>query len=103
MLHDGKIRRGLMGLIDLEQYDFQKGAQSAIRATEGTVLSRIPPRVRIREHATLELPHVMLLFDDPNAVSYTHLDVYKRQEGERMIDMMSFLSAVAAIKIQMEW
>lgn len=79
VLHDGKIRRGLMGLIDLEQYDFQKGAQSAIRATEGTVLSRIPPRVRIREHATLELPHVMLLFDDPNDTMFSALNAQKEE------------------------
>ena len=64
-LRDGKIRRGLIGVIDLEKYDFTKGSQSLIRATEGTVLERIPPRVRVREHAALELPHVMLLIDDP--------------------------------------
>ena len=64
-LRDGKIRRGLIGVVDLEKYDFTKGSQSLIRATEGTVLERIPPRVRVREHAALELPHVMLLIDDP--------------------------------------
>lgn len=63
-LHNGKVRRGLLGLIDLEQYDFHKGSNSPVRATEGTVLSRIPPRVKIRENAVLELPHVMLLYDD---------------------------------------
>lgn len=60
----GKIRRGIVGAIDLEDYDFSIGSQSKIRATEGTVLSRIPPRVKIRENAPLELPHVMLLIDD---------------------------------------
>lgn len=64
-LRDGKVRRGLMGAVDLEQYDFTKGSQSLIRATEGTVLERIPPRVRVREHASLECPHIMLLIDDP--------------------------------------
>lgn len=64
---DGRVRRGLVGCIDLEQYDFTPGSGVLIRATEGTVLSRIPPRVRVREHAALELPHVMLLIDDPNA------------------------------------
>lgn len=60
-----KVRKGLIGAVDLEMYDFQKGSTSQIRATEGTVLERIPPRVKIRENAPLELPHVMLLIDDP--------------------------------------
>ncbi len=61
---DGKCRQGLIGAVDLECYDFTKGARSAIRATEGTVLERIPPRVEIRRDAPLELPHIMLLADD---------------------------------------
>ncbi len=61
---DGKIRRGLVGKIDLERYDFTPGSGSLIRATEETVLDRIPPRVRVRQGAALELPHVMLLIDD---------------------------------------
>jgi len=61
----GKIRHGLIGCVDLEQYDFKKGSGSLIRATEGTVLERIPPRVKIRENAPLELPHIMILIDDP--------------------------------------
>ena len=62
---DGKIRHGLIGMIDLEQYDFTPGSGALVRATEGTVLSRIPPRVRVRRDAPIELPHVMLLIDDP--------------------------------------
>ena len=62
---DGRVRHGLIGCVDLEQYDFTPGSGALIRATEGTVLERIPPRVRVREHAALELPHVMLLIDDP--------------------------------------
>ena len=61
---DGKVRKGLIGMVDLEDYSYEKGSQSLIRATEGTVLERIPPRVRVRENASLELPHVMLLIDD---------------------------------------
>ena len=61
---NGKTRKGIIGAIDLEEYDFSVGSQSKIRATEGTVLERIPPRVKIRENAPLELPHVMLLIDD---------------------------------------
>ncbi len=63
-LANGKVRRGIVGAVDLEDYDFNKGSKSYIRATEGTVLERIPPRVKIRENAPLEIPHVMLLIDD---------------------------------------
>ena len=63
-LRNGAVRRGLIGTVDLEQYDYRKGSGSLIRATEGTVLERIPPRVKIRENARLELPHIMLLLDD---------------------------------------
>lgn len=62
---NGLVRRGLVGMIDLEQYDYNKGSKSLIRATEGTVLERIPPRLAVRRGAALELPHVMLLIDDP--------------------------------------
>lgn len=58
-------RIGLVASIDLEDYDFTPGTDALIRATEGTILSRIPPRVKIREGALLESPHVMLLMDDP--------------------------------------
>lgn len=61
---DGRIRRGILGSVDLEEYDFSKGSKSLIRATEGTVLERIPPRVKIRENAPLELPHILLLMND---------------------------------------
>ena len=61
---ENRVRKGLVGCIDLEDYDFKKGSQSLVRATEGTVLERIPPRVKIRENAPLELPHVMILIDD---------------------------------------
>ncbi len=62
---DGRVRCGLVGAVDLEDYDFSPASQSPIRATEGTVLSRIPPRVAIRREALYELPHIMLLCDDP--------------------------------------
>lgn len=58
-------RQGLMTCIDLEDYDFNKGSKSLIRATEGTILDRLPPRIRIRKEAALELPHILVLFDDP--------------------------------------
>lgn len=63
-LKDGKVRKGILGLIDLEDYSYLKGADTLIRATEQTVLERIPPRVNIRQGASIELPHIMLLIDD---------------------------------------
>ena len=60
-----RLRRGLVGMVDLEQYDYEPGAEAQVRATEGTVMARIPPRVAVRKNAPLELPHVMLLADDP--------------------------------------
>lgn len=58
------IRKGIVGVIDLEDYDYHKGSKALIRATEQTVLERIPPRVAIRKDAPLEMPHILLLFDD---------------------------------------
>ena len=62
---NGAVRHGLVAAVDLERYDYTPGSGSLIRATEGTVLERIPPRVRVRKDAPIELPHVMLLIDDP--------------------------------------
>lgn len=78
-LASGKVRRGLVGQADLERYDFRPGASSLIRATEGTVLERIPPRVKVRQNAPLELPHVMLLTDDPGQ---TVIEPLADQTGE---------------------
>ena len=61
----GRVRYGLMVALDLEAYDFSKGSTSLIRATEGTIVERIPPRVRIRAGAPLEVPHILVLIDDP--------------------------------------
>ncbi len=58
-------RKGLIVALDLEQYEYAKGAKSLARATEGTVIDRLPPRIRIRENALIELPHIMVLIDDP--------------------------------------
>lgn len=60
------VRKGIVGLIDLEDYDYTKGSHALIRATEATVLERIPPRVEIRKDAPLEMPHILLLVDDPD-------------------------------------
>ncbi len=63
---DGKIRQGIIGMIDLEEYDYHKGSTSSVRATEATVVERIPPRIKVRQGATMELPHIMILIDDEN-------------------------------------
>lgn len=61
---DGKVREGIIGAVDLEDYSYEVGSQTLIRATEKTVVERIPPRMRVRENALLELPHIMILIDD---------------------------------------
>lgn len=63
---NGIVRKGLIGAIDLEEYDFNKGSTSQVRATEATVIERIPPRIKVRQGAGLELPHIMILIDDPD-------------------------------------
>ena len=59
------VRPGLMVALDLDAYDYDTGKPGLIRATEGTVLERVPPRARVRAGAPVELPHVMMLIDDP--------------------------------------
>ena len=61
---DGMVRRGIVGAIDLEQYDYHAGSSSSVRATEATVAERIPPRLKVRMGAQIELPHVLVLIDD---------------------------------------
>ncbi len=61
---DGRIREGLIGILDLEDYNYEVGSETLIRATEKTVIERIPPRLKVRENALLELPHIMILIDD---------------------------------------
>lgn len=78
-LSNGKLRRGLVGMVDLERYDYTPGSDALIRATEGTVLSRIPPRVAVRRDAALELPHVLLLLDDPDCQVIEH---FTAESGE---------------------
>jgi hypothetical protein len=62
---EGRTRKGILLCLDLERYDFTRGSTSLIRATEGTIVERLPPRMRIRAGATLEVPHILVLIDDP--------------------------------------
>ncbi len=63
-LQNGTVRPGLIGAVDLEEYNYNLGSESAVRATERTVLERIPPRQRVRKDAGIEFPHVLMLADD---------------------------------------
>lgn len=58
-------RKGLVVALDLDAYDYRDGATTLIRATEGTILDRLPPRIKVRQGASIELPHIMVLIDDP--------------------------------------
>ncbi len=80
-----RLRRGLIGKVDLEQYDYEPGADTPVRATEGTVAARIPPRVAVRKNAPLELPHIMLLCDDPDRTVIEPLSAAKG-EMEQVYD-----------------
>ncbi len=74
---NGILRKGIVGAIDLEKYDFSKGSTSEVRATEATVIERIPPRIKVRQGACLELPHIMILIDDPADTVIGMLDAKK--------------------------
>jgi hypothetical protein len=74
---DDKTRKGIIMCLDLEQYDFRKGSASLIRATEGTIVERLPPRMKIREGAELELPHILVLIDDPKNTVIKPLEAAK--------------------------
>ena len=76
-LESGAIRPGLIGMVDLDAYDYRPGSTSAIRATERTVVERIPPRQRVRKDAPLELPHILMLCDDHEKVLITPIAAKK--------------------------
>jgi hypothetical protein len=82
-------RKGLIVALDLEEYDYSPESQSLIRATEGTIIDRLPPRVKIRENAAIELPHIMVLIDDPEKEIIEPLfekDLEKVYDFELMMD-----------------
>jgi hypothetical protein len=83
------FRKGLMLALDLEKYDFNRGSQSLIRATEGTILDRLPPRIKIRKNAPLELPHILVLVDDPEkTVIEPVLDSVRHDQPAYDFDLM---------------
>ncbi|MBI5297249.1 MAG: DUF1015 domain-containing protein [Chloroflexi bacterium] len=75
----GRTRKGIVLALDLERYDYTKGSSSLIRATEGTIVDRLPPRMKIREGAALEFPHILVLIDDPNRTVIEPLMAAKSQ------------------------
>ena len=82
---DGRVRKGIVGKVDLEQYDYTPDSKASVRATEMTVLERIPPRVEIRKDAPLEIPHVMLLIDDEQKQIIEGLEA-KKDTFEKLYD-----------------
>ena len=84
---EGRSRLGLVIATDLDAYDFNKGSKSLTRATEGTVIERIPPRLRIREGAPIEMPHIMILIDDPDKTVIEPL-IYAKKEVIYDTDLM---------------
>jgi hypothetical protein len=85
-----KCRRGILLCLDLEKYNFQKGSQSLIRATEGTIIERLPPRIKIREHAVLEIPHIIVLIDDPERTVIEPLGVLAGRGSESLVEHYDF-------------
>ena len=80
------MRRGIVLAVDLEMYSYEKKSNAAIRASEATILERIPPRLKIREGASIEFPHIMLLYDDPQdtvigALKNEKLETPRKQTG----------------------
>ena len=62
----GRVRHGLVVAVDLDTYEWKPFSKALIRATEATIVERIPPRMEIRKEAIIETPHIMLLVNDPN-------------------------------------
>ncbi len=74
-----KFQEGLVVALDLECYDYNKGSQTLIRATEGTILDRLPPRMDVRRDALLESPHILVLYDDPEGVVLSEILARKQE------------------------
>ena len=82
------IRRGLVVALDLEHYDFNVGSKTPIRATEKTVKERLPLRIKIRENAALDLPHIMVLIDDKKDLLFKYLRNFDNEKTIYDFDLM---------------
>ncbi len=78
-LVNGSIRRGVIGAVDLNEYDYASDTDAAVRATERTVIERIPPRMNIRRNAPIELSHVLMLCDDKEHILLESLAEIKEE------------------------
>lgn len=91
-LPDNSVRKGIVGALDLELYDYGKNSTSRIRATEGTIVERIPPRLAVRNNAPIELPHVMVLIDDTEKNIIESL-FEKKADFEKLYDFELMMGA----------
>ena len=99
-LKNGVKRLGVVGAVDLEDYDYSKGSQTKIRATEGTVISRIPPRLKVRKDAPVELPHIMMLIDDRDCdIIESNAEIKDTFEKVYDFDMMQDSGHIAGYKM----
>ena len=112
-LLDGSIRKGIVGAINLDEYDYSPHSLSGIRATEKTVIERIPPRKVIRENAIIELPHILLFSDDEKDIMCGYLESVKEElpliydfelmeEGGRIIGRLVSCEKLDALVKKME-
>jgi hypothetical protein len=89
-----KTRKGLMLALDLDKYEYKPGSKSLIRSTEGTIIERLPPRMKIRRGAVLEIPHILVLIDDPDNTVIEPLSQYKNRPGiKKLYDFDLMLSS----------
>ncbi len=102
-LKSGVKRLGIVGMVDLEDYDYTSTSQTKIRATEGTVVSRIPPRLKVRSNALVELPHIMMLIDD-EACEIIESNSRKKDSFEKLydFDLMQNSGHIAGYKMSEE-
>lgn len=82
-LKRGVLRSGLLGAVDLEEYDYKKDSKTKIRSTEETVIQRIPARIKIRENALFEVPHVMILYEDKKNILLS--DILKNKDKFKIL------------------
>lgn len=87
-----RSRKWLIIALDLEKYDYNKWSQTLIRATEWTIIDRLPPRVKIRENAIFEFPHIMVLIDDP-----------EKQVIEPLAEKINKFNKVYDFDLMMDW
>ncbi len=78
----GRVRQGLVGRVDLEAYSYRRGEKCAVRPSECTVESRIPPRMKVRTGAALETPHIMMLADDPDCTLIEPMAAHKDEPAQ---------------------